>query len=109
LLEENAMIRTTALACSLLAFAATGVAAQTTMPMSASSTMSPMHMQRMHGAPNVKGMHRMPATVTSTDPSSGLVKVTSAGMALVVHFPPPAMKGLKPGDKITLHLGYSQP
>ncbi|HEU4670732.1 MAG TPA: hypothetical protein VFR91_08480 [Dyella sp.] len=93
---------------------AVGAASAQDMPAAAGSApMAPMHnmqhMQRLHGTQYVKGSHRMPATVTSADPATGLVKVDSAGMALVVHFPPPAMKDLKPGDKITLHLGFSQP
>lgn len=109
------MNRSTMLAASLATVAlAVGTACAQTMPAAAGSApMAPMqhmqHMQRLHGTQYVKGAHRMPATVTSADPATGLVKVDSAGMALVVHFPPPAMKNLKPGDKITLHLGYSQP
>jgi hypothetical protein len=30
-------------------------------------------------------------------------------MSLKVHFTPPAMAGLKAGDKITLHMGFSKP
>jgi len=104
------MIRLSTLAVSVIALAAAGAVSAQTMPAAAGTApMGPMHMQRMHGTQYVKGMHRMPATVTSADPATGLVKVDSAGMALVLHFPPPAMKDLKPGDKITLHMGYSQP
>lgn len=106
---------TTMLAASLsvLALAAAVASAQDMPAPAGSAPMAPMrnmqHMQRLHGTQYVKGSHRMPATVTSADPATGLVKVDSLGMALVVHFPPSAMKDLKPGDKITLHLGYSQP
>jgi len=55
---------------------------------------------------NIKGRHFMPATVTSVDHGSGIVKLDSLGMALVVHFPPPTIKDLKAGDKISLLLGY---
>jgi len=105
------MIRAATLVASLLVLAmAAGVASAQTMPATAGSVpMGSARMQRLQGTQYVKGMHRMPATVTSADPATGLVKVDSAGMALVVHFPPSAMKDLKPGDKITLHLGYSQP
>lgn len=107
------MIRTITLAASLVALAlaaATACAQTTPMPAAAGSApMGSMRMQRLHGTQYVKGMHRMPATVTSADPATGLVKVDSLGMALVVHFPPSSMKDLKPGDKITLHLGYTQP
>lgn len=58
---------------------------------------------------NMMGMHRMPATVTAVDADTGVVDVTSAGMALKVHFPPSALADLKVGDEITLHLGFSKP
>ncbi|WP_266171864.1 hypothetical protein [Dyella subtropica] len=58
---------------------------------------------------NVQGMHTMPATVSATDPKTGIVDVTAGGMALKVHFPPAAMASLKAGDKIVLHLGFSKP
>ena len=107
------MIRTRTLAPALLALSlmAGGAAAQDTMPPAASSNggmMQSMRMQRMAGM-NVKGRHLMPATVTAADATTGMVDVTAGGMALKVHFPPAAMKDLKPGDKITLHLGFTQP
>lgn len=64
-------------------------------------------MQGMHR--NMMGMHAMPATVTSVDSKTGLVDADAEGMALKVHFPPPAVANLKTGDKITLHLSYSKP
>jgi hypothetical protein len=71
--------------------------------------MGAMHskMMGMHG--NMKGMHMMPATVTAADAKTGIVDVTTDGMALKVHFPPSAMAYLKAGDKITLHMGFSKP
>ena len=53
-------------------------------------------------------MHKMPATVKSVDASTGIVGVEAGGMALTVHFPPKSMANLKVGDKITLHMGFSQ-
>ena len=70
---------------------------------------SGMAMKHMHGASSVQGMHKMPATVTAADANTGIVEVNSGGMALKVHFPPAAMKDLKAGDKIILHLGFSRP
>lgn len=93
-----------------LALVLSGVAvAQDSTPTSGMDKMSAMHsdMKGMHH--NMMGMHKMPATVTSADTKTGLVEVTTEGMTLKVHFPPSAMAGLKAGDKITLHMGFSKP
>lgn len=70
------------------------------------SDMKGMH-ENMHK--KMMGMHMMPATVTAADTTTGVVDVTTEGMALKVHFPPKAMASLKAGDKITLHMGFSKP
>jgi hypothetical protein len=93
-----------------LALAITGAAvAQDSTPASGMDKMGAMHsdMKGMHG--NMMGMHKMPATVTAADAKTGVVDVTTEGMALKVHFPPSAMASLKAGDKITLHMGFSKP
>jgi hypothetical protein len=56
----------------------------------------------------VLGKHTMPGKVTKVDHHSGMVDVDSYGMHLVVHFPPRSIAGLKTGDPIVLHLGYSK-
>ena len=56
----------------------------------------------------VLGEHSMPGKVTKIDHQSGMVDVDSYGMHLVVHFPPRSIAGLKTGDPIVLHLGYSK-
>lgn len=66
----------------------------------------PMHKSGMMGKHHMMGMHNMPGTVTAVDHQTGIVKVESLGMPLVVHFPPSTIKDLKAGDKILLHLGY---
>jgi len=85
------------------------VVAQDNTPTSGMDKMGAMHsdMKGMHG--NMMGMHKMPATVTAADAKTGVVDVTTEGMALKVHFPPSAMASLKAGDKITLHMGFSKP
>jgi|SRR5690349_18900859 len=93
-----------------LALALSGVAvAQDSTPTSGMDKMGAMHsdMKGMHD--NMMGMHMMPATVTAADTKTGVVDVTTEGMALKVHFPPSAMASLKAGDKITLHMGFSKP
>lgn len=69
-------------------------------------SMAAMHDMGKMGADH---MHEMPATITSADAKTGLMDVTSEGMALKLHFPPKSLTGLKPGDKITLHLGFTKP
>lgn len=54
----------------------------------------------------LRGSHNMPGTVTSVDHSSGIVKLTSDGKHLTVHFPPSTITRLKEGDHISLHLAY---
>lgn len=85
-------------------------------PAAASSSMGPMHGGMMHGDMMHKmhhdkngSMHKMPATVTAVDAKTGKVGVDAGGMALTVHFPPKSMAELKVGDKITLHMGFTQP
>lgn len=93
-----------------LLLAAGGLQAQDSMPAPAQSAGGSMHHHgMMKGMQGMQGMHTMPATVTATDPKTGTVDVTAGGMALKVHFPPPAMASLKEGDKITLHMGFSKP
>lgn len=55
------------------------------------------------------GDHVMPATVSAIDARTGMMDVMSEGMALKLHFPTAAVAGLKPGDKITLHLAFTKP
>ncbi|MFC4764873.1 hypothetical protein [Dyella koreensis] len=98
-MSTSSMRRLSLLAALGFALAVGSVAAQNAMPQD--------KMGSMHA--NVQGMHTMPATVMATDPKSGTVDVTAGGMALKVHFPPAAMAGLKVGDQITLHMGFSKP
>ena len=56
----------------------------------------------------VLGEHSMAGKITQIDHHSGIIHVDSYGMGLVVHFPPNAIAGLKVGDEIVLHLGYSK-
>ena len=52
------------------------------------------------------GQHMMPVTVTALDGKTGLVDATAGSMALKLHFPPPSLAGVKPGDKIMVHLAF---
>jgi hypothetical protein len=96
---------------ALLAVSACGAAlAQDTAPSSSMSSMGNtggMKMKMMHHA--MRGMHPMPATVSSVDTKTGIVEADAEGMSLKLHFPPASVADLKAGDKITLHMGYSKP
>lgn len=94
-------------------FLAVGAAsAQDMAPAPASSSMGHMDKGAMHHKmmrhDKNGSMHKMPATVTSVDTTTGIVEVTTAGMSLRVHFPPASVADLKAGDKITLHMGYTK-
>ncbi|RDS86894.1 hypothetical protein DWU99_03050 [Dyella psychrodurans] len=65
------------------------------------------HTPKTDALVNMQGMHTMPATVTHADSKTGIVDVTTEGMALRVHFPPASMANLKAGDKIGLYMAYS--
>ena len=75
-----------------------------------------MHGGMMHGGmmqggmmhKGMMGMHVMPVTVTALDEKSGLVDATSGGMALKLHFPPASLAGVKAGDKLSVHLGFTR-
>lgn len=69
-------------------------------------------MTGMHHAPaagDAGNMHMMPAIVTKADAKNGLLDVNSEGMALRLHFPPASLAGVKTGDKISLHMGFTKP
>ena len=76
-----------------------------------SDNMSGMDMKKMMGMNmrNMKGMHMMGATVSAIDTFTGLTDVAAGGMKLRLQFPPASLKGVKVGDKITLHLGFTKP
>jgi len=57
----------------------------------------------------IVGMHTMNAVVNSVDKKSGLVDVEAEGLKLIVHFPPKSLDRVNPGDRIILHMGFSQP
>ena len=54
------------------------------------------------------GVHNMAGTIEKIDHKTGMVSVKTGEGTLDVHFPPPAIKDLKMGDTITLHLSFSK-
>jgi Cu/Ag efflux protein CusF len=108
-------MRLNRLLLSLLGMLAIGcvasVVAQDAMPTGStpSAGQAPnVPMTHTPGVASMVNMHTMPATVTAADPRTGIVDVTSDGMALKVHFPQASMANLKAGDKIGLYMAYSQ-
>jgi Cu/Ag efflux protein CusF len=89
----------------------TGLALLTALPAMAQG-MAGMHdmahMNDKMGA-SKDNMHLMPGSVIKADPKTGLLDVNSHGHALRLHFPPASLAGIKPGDKVTLHLGFTRP
>jgi hypothetical protein len=105
------IIATAAFGLCLAVTAASAQDAGSMAPAPAGSSMGHMgggSMQRKMPLNMNGSMHKMPATVTSVDSTTGIVEVTSEGMSLRVHFPPGSVADLKAGDKITLHMGYSK-
>jgi uncharacterized membrane protein len=51
--------------------------------------------------------HTMEGTVTKVDAKKGWVDVKTAEGSMKLHFPPPALDGVKAGDSVTIELGMS--
>lgn len=54
----------------------------------------------------VQGAHTMYGDVTNVDHAKGNLTITNNGAEMVLHFPPDSIKDLKPGDTITVLLGF---
>ena len=54
------------------------------------------------------GEHDMTGTISSIDHKTGVVKLESKPHDLELHFPPDAIKDLKKGDKITVHMSFKK-
>lgn len=102
------MHKTVLLSLSAAALLAAPALAQTSGGSMSSSSMSSMG-KSAHSMQSNPSMHAMPATVTSVDAKTGMVEVTSEGMALKLHFPAATLTKLKSGDKITVHMGFTKP
>ncbi len=66
------------------------------------------HHGEKSGAAEVQGVHEMSGTITQIDHASGMLGLKTGAGDLTLHFPPPTIENLKEGDKITVHLGYTQ-
>ncbi len=54
------------------------------------------------------GKHAMSGTIETIDQKTGWLKVKTGEGSLNVHFPPAAIKDLKAGDEITVHLSFTK-
>ena len=55
-----------------------------------------------------QGEHSMSGTVTDIDHKTGLLSLKTEAGELELHFPPQALKEVKEGDQLTVHLGFSK-
>jgi hypothetical protein len=55
-----------------------------------------------------QGEHSMTGTVTDIDHQTGKISLDTQVGELDLHFPPPALKDVKEGDQLTVHLGFSK-
>lgn len=54
------------------------------------------------------GQHSMGVTIDSIDHKTGFMKVKSGMGEMILHYPPPAIKDLKKGDKISVNLSFTK-
>jgi hypothetical protein len=55
-----------------------------------------------------QGEHAMSGTVTDIDHETGKLSLNTQVGELDLHFPPPALKDVKEGDQLTVHLGFTK-
>ncbi len=55
-----------------------------------------------------QGEHSMSGTVTDIDHETGKLSLNTQVGELDLHFPPPALKDVKEGDQLTVHLGFAK-
>jgi hypothetical protein len=53
-----------------------------------------------------QGEHSMTGAVTDIDHDTGKLSLNTQVGELDLHFPPPALKDVKEGDQLTVHLGF---
>lgn len=57
---------------------------------------------------NFKGEHTMTGTITKIDHEEGTLTLKTPKEELLLHFPPPAIKGFNEGDQVTVELGITK-
>ncbi len=67
-----------------------------------------MDARGMHGECPMAGSHSMTGKVDKIDHANGTLTLKHGAANMLLHFPPAAIKDLKNGDTITVHLGFSK-
>lgn len=62
----------------------------------------------MHGSCMMEGSHSMTGTVDKIDHDKGALTLKYGSSEMLLHFPPAALKDVKNGDAITVHLGFTK-
>jgi hypothetical protein len=62
----------------------------------------------MHGDCPMMGTHNMTGMIDKIDHAKGTLILKHGAADMLLHFPPAAIKDLKNGDTITVHLGFSK-
>ena len=57
---------------------------------------------------NFQGEHTMRGTVSKIDHQEGTISVKTSEETLDLHYPPAAIKDLKEGDEVAVHLGITK-
>lgn len=67
-----------------------------------------MDKEGMRGDCMMMGSHSMTGTIDKIDPDKGTLVLKHGAADMSLHFPPASLMGLKNGDTITVHLGFSK-
>lgn len=62
----------------------------------------------MHGSCMMEGSHSMTGTVDKIDQAKGVLTLKYGSSEMLLHFPPAALKEVRDGDTITVHLGFTK-
>jgi hyperosmotically inducible periplasmic protein len=67
-----------------------------------------LRLQRTGAGVTREGEHAMSGTITAINHSTGVLSLRTSAGEFTFHFPPPATRGLKEGDTITVHLAFEK-
>jgi hypothetical protein len=58
-------------------------------------------------SPSIPGRNTVEGQVTKVDAQRGWIDVKTSEGSMKLHFPPPALDGVKKGDSVTVELGLT--